>query len=55
MVMQSIELIGRYVIPQFKDPRQVVQHPEIMRNKLKAKRAELARLKEEAAGAPAPV
>lgn len=57
MVMQSIELIGRYVIPQFKDPRQVVQHPEVMRDKLKAKRAELARIKEQAlaAGAPATV
>lgn len=53
LIMQSIELIGRYVIPQFKDPRAVVQHPDVMRNKLKSKRAELARIKDAAGIAPA--
>ena len=42
MLMQSIELIGRYVIPQFQDPRQIVQDPETMRNRARAKRAEIA-------------
>ncbi len=46
LIMQSIELIGRYVIPQFKDKRALVQPPEVMRNKLREKRAELANLKE---------
>ena len=46
LIMQSIELIGRYVIPQFKDKRALVQSPEIMRNKLREKRAELAKAKE---------
>ncbi|MDN5925902.1 MAG: LLM class flavin-dependent oxidoreductase [Hyphomicrobiales bacterium] len=41
LICQSIELIGRYVIPQFKDQRQIVQHPEIMRRKLREKRAEI--------------
>jgi alkanesulfonate monooxygenase SsuD/methylene tetrahydromethanopterin reductase-like flavin-dependent oxidoreductase (luciferase family) len=52
LIMQSIELIGRYVIPQFKDPRAVVQHPDVMREKLRRKRAELAQSKGEV---PAPV
>lgn len=46
MVMRSIELIGRYVIPQFQDPRQIVQAPEVMRDRARAKRAELAAQRE---------
>lgn len=42
LIMQSIELIGRYVIPQFKDPRALVQSPEAMRAKLRRKRDEIA-------------
>jgi hypothetical protein len=46
LIMQSIELIGRYVIPHFKDKRALVLPPEVMRNKLKEKRAEISRQKE---------
>jgi alkanesulfonate monooxygenase SsuD/methylene tetrahydromethanopterin reductase-like flavin-dependent oxidoreductase (luciferase family) len=46
LIMQSIELIGRYVIPQFKDKRALVRPPEVMRKKLQERRAELARIKE---------
>jgi hypothetical protein len=52
--MQSIELIGRYVIPHFKDKRQMVLPPEVMRNKLKEKRAELAKTKESDAALTVP-
>lgn len=46
LIMQSIELIGRYVIPHFKDKRALVLPPEVMRNKLKERRAEISRQKE---------
>jgi len=49
-ILQSIELIGRYVIPQFKDPRQIVQHPDIMRQKLRDKRAQLKEQEKEVVG-----
>jgi alkanesulfonate monooxygenase SsuD/methylene tetrahydromethanopterin reductase-like flavin-dependent oxidoreductase (luciferase family) len=54
LIMQSIELIGRYVIPHFKDKRQMVLPPEVMRNKLKEKRAELAKTKESDAALTVP-
>lgn len=42
VLMSSIELIGRYVIPQFKNPRQIVQDAGVMRDRARAKRAEIA-------------
>lgn len=38
-LMQSIELIGRYVIPRFKDPWNVVEDPEVVRNRIFEARA----------------
>lgn len=40
LLMQSIEMIGRYVIPLFKEPWNVVEEPEILRKRLQAKRGE---------------
>jgi alkanesulfonate monooxygenase SsuD/methylene tetrahydromethanopterin reductase-like flavin-dependent oxidoreductase (luciferase family) len=39
-LMQSIELIGRYVIPQFKEPWNVVEDPEVIRQRILAARGE---------------
>jgi len=38
-LMRSIELIGRYVIPRFKDPWNVVEDPEVIRARILAARA----------------
>ncbi len=54
LIMQSIELIGRYVIPQFKDPRALVRPPDVMRASLQARRAELKKLQEAGGAAMAP-
>ena len=42
MLMRSIELIGRYVLPQFREPWNVVEEPEVLRERIRARRAAAA-------------
>jgi alkanesulfonate monooxygenase SsuD/methylene tetrahydromethanopterin reductase-like flavin-dependent oxidoreductase (luciferase family) len=42
VLMRSINLIGRYVIPRFKQPWSVVEEPEALRERIRASRAAAA-------------
>jgi alkanesulfonate monooxygenase SsuD/methylene tetrahydromethanopterin reductase-like flavin-dependent oxidoreductase (luciferase family) len=51
VLMRSINLIGRYVIPRFKQPWSVVEDPEVLRERIRASRAAAA----QSSGPPAAV
>lgn len=53
LLMRCIELIGRYVIPRFKEPWNVVEDPEVVRSRILAAREQRNKLATEAEDDPA--